>query len=121
MLFEPIKLTLYDPKTQEPVKEFEQKVITFETMLSAIQLEEILMPNPKKERRWWWQNPINEEKKQIEAVLRLVVAFFGDQFTLKELKEGADVNEVMAILRAITGRAGRIVNSNPTKPPLTRK
>lgn len=121
MLFEPIKLTFYDPKTQEPVKEFEQKVITFETMISAIQLEEILSPDPQKVKRWWWQNPINEEKRQIEAVLRLVVAFFGDQFTVKELKEGADVSEVMAILRAITGRAGRIVSTNPTKPPATRK
>lgn len=114
MLLEPIKLTLYDPKTQEPIHTYQQNVITFAMLVAAIQLQEVFSENPEKNRRWWWQKPIFDEKKQIETLLQLVTTFFGNQFTVKELREGADVSEVMTIIRAITGRAGKIVAENPT-------
>jgi len=120
MLLEPIKLTLYDPKTQEPIKEYQQKVITFEMLTAAIQLQEVMSGQPENNRRWWWQKPIFDEKKQISALLELVTEFFGHQFTVEQLRAGADVSEVMTIIRMITGRAGRIVTENPTKPPATR-
>ena len=121
MLLEPIKLTLYDPKTQEPVKEYQQKVITFEILMAAIQLQEVFAEQPENKRRWWWQKPIFDEKKQINVLLELVTEFFGHQFTVEQLREGADVSEVMTIIRMITGRAGRIVTENPIKPPATNK
>lgn len=117
MLLEPIKLTLYDPKTQEPEKEYQQRVISFGMLLAAVQLQEALEDLPEKKRRWWWQKPINKEQAQINALLALVVEFFGNQFTVKELREGADVGEVMAVLTAIIARAGTIVSANPTNPP----
>ena len=121
MLLEPIKLVLYDPKTQEPIREYQQKVITFEMLIASIQMEEVCSDEPKKLRHWWWQKPIPEEAQQINALLELVTEFFCHQFTVEELRRGADVSEVMTIVRSITGRAGRVVSENPTKPPTTRK
>jgi hypothetical protein len=118
MLLEPIKLTLYDPKTQEPVKEYQQRVITFEILTAAIQLQEVFSGPSEIKRRWWWQKPISNETEQIKVLLELVTEFFGHQFTVDQLRSGADVSEVMTIIRMITGRAGRIVSENPTKPPL---
>ena len=121
MLLEPIKLTLYDPKTQEPIAEYQQKVITFGMLMSAIQLQDVFSAQPENTRRWWWQKPIFDEKKQISVLLELVTEFFGNKFTVEQLREGADVSEVMTIIRMITGRAGRIVTENPTKPSPTHK
>jgi hypothetical protein len=120
-LLEPIRLTLYDPKTQEPIKEYKQRVITFEILISAIQMQEMFEAAPENKRHWWWQRPIIDEKEQIKVLLELVTEFFGHQFTVDQLREGADVSEVMSVVRAITGRAGRIVTENPTRPPLTHK
>lgn len=120
MLLEPIRITLYDPETQEVKKEYQQRVITFEILISAIQLQEVLSDLPEKKRRWWWQPAISQDKQQIEALLELVTVFFGNQFTVKELREGADVGEAMTVVRAITGRAGRVVTANPTAPPAPR-
>jgi len=117
MLLEPIQITLYDPETQEAEHEYKQNVITFAMLAGAVQLQEALSDIPEKKRRWWWQKPINKEQAQINALLALVVEFFGNQFTVKELREGADVGEVMAVLTAIIARAGTIVSANPTNPP----
>lgn len=117
MLLEPIQITLYDPETQEVKRECKQNVITFAMLTSAVQLQEALEDIPEKKRRWWWQKPISQEQAQIDALLDLVVEFFGNQFTVQELREGADVGEVMAVLTAIIARAGAIVTANPTKPP----
>jgi len=121
MLLEPIKITLYDPKTQEPTKEYGQRVITFAMLTAAVQLQEALQDLPEKKRRWWWQKPISPEKKQIDALLELVTNFFNDQFTVEGLRKGADVSEVMAVLKAIVARAGTIATANPTFPPAKRK
>jgi uncharacterized protein YecE (DUF72 family) len=121
MLLEPIKITLYDPKTQEPLKEYCQRVITFAMLSAAVQLQEALGDLPEKQRRWWWQKPISKESQQIDALMELVASFFGDQFTVQELRTGADVSEVMSVLQAIVARAGAIVTANPTVPPASRK
>lgn len=120
MLLEPIKITLYDPETQEPKHEYSQRVITFQMLTAAVQLQEALEEMPEKKRRWWWQKPIGKEEQQIDALLELVTEFFGSQFTVKELRTGADVSEVMSVLRAIVARAGRIVTANPTARQMPR-
>jgi len=117
MQLEPIKLTLYDRETQEPVREYQQRVITFEMLLAAVQLQEAITDLPEKKRRWWWQKPISKEADQINALLELVVEFFGRQFSVEDLRKGADVSEIMTVLQSIVARAGTIVNANPTRPP----
>jgi hypothetical protein len=121
MLLEPIKLTLYDPETQEPIKEYQQQVITFEMLLAAVQLQEALAVLPAKKRRWWWQKSISQEVAQINAMMELVVCFFGNRFTVEELRRGAEVSEVMAVYRSILSRPKAIVSANPTIPPARRK
>mgnify|MGYP001585986365 CR=1 FL=1 len=121
MLLEAIKITLYDPDTQEPLKEYQQRVITFQMLTAAVQLQEALDDLPEKKRRWWWQKPITKEQQQIDALLALVVEFFGNQFTVQALRTGADVSEVMAVLSAIVSRAGTIVTANPTRPPSRKR
>jgi hypothetical protein len=121
MLLEPIKLTLYDPATQEATREYSQRVITFQMLTAAVQLQEALEDLPEKKRRWWWQKKISKEEQQIDALLALVAEFFGNQFTVAELRTGADISEVMAVLTAIIARAGRIVTANPTTRQTPRK
>ncbi len=121
MLLEPIRLTLYDPETQEIKSEYKRNVITFAMWLASIQLQEAFEDIPEKKRRWWWQPHISPETAQINALLELVTHFFGNQFTVEELREGADISEVMTIIRAVIGRGGLIASANPTGPPLPKK
>ncbi len=121
MLLEPIKITLYDPETQEVKAEYQQRIITFAMLLAAFTLQEALTDIPEKKRRWWWQSYISPEKAQIDALLGLVVEVFGNQFTVEELRVGADVSEIMTVLTAIIARSGTIIARNPTRPPLPRK
>ena len=117
MLLQPIKLTLYDPETNEVKKEYTQSVITFEMLLAATQLQDALTTAEGQKRRWWWQKPITKEAMQIDALLELVMQFFGNQFSVTDLRRGADVSEVMTVIQAIIGRAGSIVQANPTRLP----
>jgi len=119
MLLEPIRLTLYDPETQEIKSEYKQRVITLGWLLAATQLQEVLA-EPEKKRRWWWQKPISQEAARINALMEFVVHFFGEQFTVEELQKGADVSEVMAVYRSILSRPNAIVSANPTVPPPPR-
>jgi hypothetical protein len=118
MLLTPIKLTFYDRKTQEATKEFSQSVITFGMLLRASQLSEIIESAEKKEKKWWmwWEKNITKEEEQINAMLKLVVDLFDNQFTIDELRDGADVSEVVTVLRSITSRATNIMTANPTQP-----
>jgi hypothetical protein len=118
MLLTPIKLTFYDRKTQEVIKEFSQSVITFGMLLRASQLSEIIESAEKKEKKWWmwWEKNITKEEEQINAMLKLVVDLFDNQFTIDELRDGADVSEVVTVLRSITSRATNIMTANPTQP-----
>lgn len=127
----PIKLTLYDKHTQEPIKEVSQNIITFDMLIRASQLNELLENPPEPERKWWWiwldglpwtkVKKKSQEERQVYALMELVVDFFGNQFTLDELRDGTDVGEVIAVLRAIMRRANGVMEANPTKPPKNRR
>lgn len=122
MLLQPIKLTLYDPKSHEKIAEYEQNLITFDMLFRAAALSEVLNV-PKKKRKWWmwWEPDLTPEQEQINALLRLVVDFFGGQFTIEQLRNGADVAEVMAVMQAIIGRSRGIAAENPTFPRKARE
>jgi 23S rRNA G2069 N7-methylase RlmK/C1962 C5-methylase RlmI len=47
----------------------------------------------------------NLQESDLDAIAGLVVETFGDQFTVQQLNDGADVGEMMAVLQAIMSRA----------------
>jgi hypothetical protein len=123
MLLTPIKITLYDSKTQETIKEYSQSIITFDMLLRASQLSTVLDSPKKKERKWWmwWEKEISKEADQINALMELVVEFFSNQFSVEELRKGADITEVMSVMKAIMGRANALSLGNPTPPRQPRQ
>jgi hypothetical protein len=116
----PIEITLYN-KDSEPAGTYSQSVITFDMLMRASKLEEMLEDQPEgKKKMWWWLPWVkekNEYEKQINLLMTFVADFFANQFTPKQLRKGADVAEVMSVVRAIMARANQIVETNPTKPP----
>ncbi len=55
---------------------------------------------------------------QMQSLYALVVDFFGNQFTVEELRSGADLGELITVIKAIATRAVELMPSqgNPTKP-----
>ena len=56
--------------------------------------------------------------EQLQSLYALVVDFFGNQFTLEDLRSGADLGELISVIKAIATRAVELMPSkeNPTKP-----
>jgi len=118
MLAQPIVLTFYEPDTQEVKKTYTQNVISFEMLMEAAKLSELMDPvkMAATKRRWPWEKELTTQEQQIQAVMALVVRFFNGQFSVDDLKKYADVSEVMSVLRAITARASGLMTANPTVP-----
>ncbi len=57
-------------------------------------------------------NPKNMSEENVEELTGLVVAVFGDKFTVDQLNEGADVSEMVAVLQQIVSTANG-VHSGP--------
>ncbi len=53
--------------------------------------------------------------EDIDQVAGLVVEVFGDQFTIEDLDNGADVSEMLVVIQNIVSRANGI-QLNPTPP-----
>jgi 23S rRNA G2069 N7-methylase RlmK/C1962 C5-methylase RlmI len=100
----PLKITLYDPKTNEVKKEFSRSFVPWRILKKAIQLSKTLANLD--------QTDITEA--DVDAIAGLVVDVFGDQFTVAELNDGADLSEMMTVLQAIIAKAEGMV---PNPPP----
>jgi hypothetical protein len=101
----PLKLTLYDPKTNEVRKEFVRSFVPWRLLKKAIQLSKSLANLD--------ENNLTEE--DVDSIASLVVDAFSDQFTLAELNDGADLAEMMTVMKAIVSKAQGIT-PNPTPP-----
>lgn len=120
----PIKLTLYDTN-DEPIETYERSRIPWGILKKAIALQtKVKQAETKEEARQWWRvwkkdDKATVEDAQILAISQFVVELFGNKFTVRQLEEGADTPEVMAVFRAVIARANQAVNSsgvNPQKP-----
>jgi hypothetical protein len=58
---------------------------------------------------------------QIKAMYQLIVEFFGDKFTVDQLRKGADLGELYAVVYAIMARAGELMPANTTPFPKGKK
>jgi len=103
----PLEITLYDEQ-DEPKKTYTRSIIPWRVLKKAIRLQNVD------------QNHLQEEN--VDEIASLVVETFGDQFSLDDLNNGAELGEMMTILTQIVTRAGAAFQANPTltQTPLKR-
>ncbi len=98
-----MQITLYG-EDSEPVKTFTRSFVPWKLLKKAISLSKELK-----------EGELNEA--DVDNIAALVVDAFGNQFTVDQLSNGADVGEMMTVLKAIISRAAGANNTNPTLPP----
>jgi hypothetical protein len=93
-----VSVTLYD-KNDEPIKTYEKSVIKWGLMKKAIKLGK----------------GMNEEdfgEDEFDKISEFVCDLFDNQFTTKDLEEGADVGEVFTAFKAVIAKA-KAMNVSP--------
>jgi hypothetical protein len=122
-----ITLTLYG-LDDEKIKTYERGIIPWGILKKATRLAKLIedkeseMSGEAKPQvqKWWFfardkpDPAANTEEKQMEAISQFVVDLFGNQFTIKELENGADVGEIMTVFHTVLNRASATVQLNPT-------
>lgn len=60
-------------------------------------------------------------QEQLNALYQIIVDFYGEKFTIDDLRKGADLGELISVIQEITTRAVELMpsQSNPTTPPGT--
>jgi len=99
----PIRLTIYDPETNEVKAEHTTMIVPWKLLKKAISLAKTLNTNPDE-----------MSDSDIDSLAGLVVEVFGGKFTVDELDNGADVSEMMAVIQQILAKASGA--RNPTLP-----
>jgi len=97
----PLSIKLYDADN-EP-REYNQMIIPWGIMKMAISISEDM-------------NPEKPTAADIDALAGLVVAVFGNRFSIEDLNKGAEVSEMLAVINNIVARAANLMKSNPTRP-----
>lgn len=95
----PIELTLYDPETNEVIQTFTRSFVPWAILKRAIRLQKSL------------GGEMSEET--LDELAGLVVAVFGDKFTLEQVTNGADAGEMMTVIQEIIARANNAVIGKP--------
>ena len=98
----PIQITLYDPKTNEEKKTYVQSFVPWKLLKKAASLQDQIDFD-------------NIKPEDMDTVAMLVVETFGGRFSLKDLDNGADINEMIAVIQNIVARANGI-SLNPIPP-----
>ena len=97
----PLVIHIYDAEG-EVEKTATQAFVPWKMLKSAVRLAETL-------------NKDKPTEEDIEAINGLVVATFQGKVSSEELDNGADLTEMMAVLRQIIATA-KGINENPTPP-----
>jgi hypothetical protein len=98
-----MKIVLYDPQTDDVRAEFVRSFVPWKLLKKAVGLAK----------------KIDAENMTVEAIDELsglVVAVFGDRFSVQDLDEGADVGQMMAVLTQIVSTAGGVMPKNLAPP-----
>ena len=101
----PISITLYGPEDEEK-KTYTRSIVPWGILKKALALSRAIGSDAKE---------INEES--LDTIAQFVVDVFGGQFSVQDLNDGAELGEIVAVLRNIVARAGALVKANPTPPP----
>lgn len=121
----PIELTLYN-KDDEPIKTLTRSTVKWGILKRAARLAAQFEDDDKPENGVWakfWRKAWSPFKKEdesaearkIRAISQFVVDLFDNQFTIKELEDGADITEVMAVFQNVLARAS-VIGQNPMRP-----
>jgi len=94
-------ITLYD-KDSEPVKTFNRGFVPWKLLKKAVRLSKSIDVDD-----------LGEES--LDELAGLVVETFGNQFTIDDLNEGADISEMITVLQTVISKA-RNAMGNPIKP-----
>lgn len=122
----PISITLYNAE-DEPIETYTRTVIPWGLIKKAARLGHALDEDTPTNQTWWRfiasaDPKKSKEEQQMEAVSKFVVELFGNRFTQKQLEDGADFGEILAVFRSVMTRANDSLQANPTTPhPPTRK
>lgn len=99
-------ITLYDPETNEAVKEFTRTFVPWKLLKRAVKLSKNLEK----------LDIANLDESIVDELGALVVDAFGSQFTMDQLENGADIGEMMNVLVAIIASTGGNVPNPPPHP-----
>ena len=94
-------ITLYD-KNSEPQKTFNRGFVPWKLLKQAVKLSKNINVND-----------LGEES--LDELAGMVVETFGNQFTVEELNEGADITEMITVLQTVVSKAKQAMG-NPIKP-----
>lgn len=89
-------------KNDELLKTFSRSFVPWKLLKKAVGISALL-------------NMENMTEEDVDVISGLVVAVFGDQFSVDELNECADVGEMVAVLNTIITRASGGMG-NPIQP-----
>lgn len=101
----PIQITLYTADNEVKAT-FSQGFVPWRMLKKAVSLSKTL-------------NGGELTDELVDAMAGLVVETFGDRFTVKDLDDGAEITEMIAVINQIVAKAfgAMPVNpANPTKP-----
>lgn len=96
----PMVIRLYD-KDNEFV-EFTRLFVPWKLLKVAVNLSKTISTNPE-----------NTTEEDVNALASLVVEVFGNQFSIEDLNEKADISDMISVLQTIVSKA---TGSNPTFP-----
>ncbi len=103
----PIVLTLYDDQ-DAPLETYSRARIPLVFAERAIEFSSSL-----------GEGDLTQE--QLTALYQLIVDFYGGQFTIEQLRAGADLGEMIAVIEGIAARVAELMPANPTRPGKTRQ
>lgn len=109
-----IQITLYDAE-DEPIQTYSRTRVPTEILLQAMELSEEL-------------DGFDQEKADSQSVRAMfenlgafVVEVFGGRFELGDLLKGAEIDDLITVVKAVSNRASHAVSQNPTPRPLRTK
>jgi hypothetical protein len=96
----PMVIRLYDVENE--YEEFTRLFVPWKLLKVAVRLSKELTLDPD-----------NISEEDADALASLVVEVFGNQFTIEDLNEKADISDMISVLQTIVSKA---TGSNPTLP-----
>jgi len=97
----PMVIRLYDDDNE--FKEYTRLFVPWKLLKMAVTLAKELNLDPE-----------NMTEKDVDALSGLVVEVFGNQFSIDDVNEKADVSDMISVLHTIIAKATG--NANPTPP-----